>query len=160
MRIGSEVAPQSSMALLAAAALAGCSSWAMQTRVTASGGAYTLFANWRDGVPEAASRSLSGIAQACGGPYEIVSLELSPHADNLNVYFVGLSGGVSFGPFDTTLGYECRAPQNLVLNERVQRIAAAAPAPQVAGPENVMAACEVDNDCDPGLICYENRCRR
>lgn len=69
-------------------------------KVTATGGAYTLFANPRGGVAEAAQDALAGMTQACSGPYEI------------------------------------------------------------ARPENVMAPCQTDSDCDPGLTCYESRCRR
>ena len=65
-------------AFVAAGSMIACESVATMTRVTATGGAYTLYAASENGVQDATRQALDQIADRCGGVFEITALEKVP----------------------------------------------------------------------------------
>jgi len=137
--------------VLLAVLLAGCQSVAMQTRVTADGGEFTLFPATAEGIPRTVRDTLAGISQRCNGPYEVTSLGLSPvGTGKVSYLYLDLDGHAQIGPFLTVIAYTCRPPVSAVFNDRLAAVAAGTFA---AGASAGQESCRADTDCPAGRVC-------
>jgi hypothetical protein len=132
----------------------GCPSPATMTRVTATGGAFALYAGSPQGLQEAARQALDQIKQRCAGSYEITALEKVPQPEQSGTaYYLELNGDAAFGPFRTQIEFDCRKPQSLALNQLLEGVA-------TRRPESTRS-CQSDRDCTGiATLCYEGVCRR
>jgi hypothetical protein len=143
--------------ILLAALLSGCQSFATQTRVTANGGAFTLFPSSLEGVRTSLGDALTAITQQCGGVYEVMALEAVRMADADGAgWYLDLGGEARFGAFRTLIAYECHKPESPLLNDRLT-LAAAEPPP---APPAAAAECGITYDCPVGSICEATPCDR
>ena len=140
--------------ILSVASLVGCPSPATMTRVTATGGAFALYAGSPQGLQEAARQALDQINQRCTGSYEITALEKVPQPEQSGTaYYLELNGDAALGPFRTQIEFDCRKPQSLALNQLLERVA-------TRRPQSAMS-CQSDRDCTGiATLCYEGVCRR
>jgi hypothetical protein len=123
---------------------------AVQTRMTPTGGEYTLYPWDVHTVPQAVKAALAAMQAGCGGDYEVTALALASTSIHDQGTFLDLAGDVAYGPYRTVVAFECRTPQNDSLNRHLQAIAAMAPPPVAARPPE---PCVVTYNCPVGRVC-------
>jgi len=148
-------------ALLLALLAIGCESYAVRTRSTPSGGAYVLMLarQTKHAVQSTVQDVLGDMIAECNGNYEVVEIHATPadSGDADGIYLDSKDQAVR-GPFRTVISYECRRPEQSVLNHRLYLLAAPIMDARLQRRQGDEPGCFETWDCARGAICETRPC--